>query len=277
MLGVGLIGGSFALAARKLGAKVTAFDRPEVLEQAKHAGAIDEPASDVASAVRGADLVFVALPVGAALEALPVVAQHAAQGALVTDACSTKVRVCETAVKVFVGGARARFLGGHPMAGGEAGGIAHARPDLFSGAKWALVAREQDDDARVRQFAALVRALGAEPVFMDAETHDWAAAIVSHLPQLAAIGLASVVKDETDETGLPLALAGLGVRDALRLAGSPYNMWRDICHSNPENIRLALDRLITALDHLRNNLTTRELEREFASANEVYKILRGMK
>jgi prephenate dehydrogenase len=117
-------------------------------------------------------------------------------------------------------------------------------------------------------------AIGAQPVWCDAETHDWAVAIVSHLPQLVAVALARVVQDETDETGLPVALAGGGLQDTLRLAGSPYGVWRDILLTNKDNISRALDRLEQALDHLRTRLASKELEQEFQAANELYKILR---
>ena len=275
VLGTGLMGGSLALAVRAQGAHVSGWDLPEVLARAKQAGAIDQGTGDLAAAVSGADLVYIALPVGAALEVLKTVAIHTKPQALVTDACSTKRVICDAAAKHFDQGAR--FVGGHPMAGREAGGMANASADLFRGAKYVLTVPQGDADVRVQNFAALLRSLGAEPVWMDAETHDWAAGIVSHLPQLTAVALASVVSDETDEIGLPLSLAGPGLRDMLRLAGSPYDVWRDICHTNDENIRRAIDRLITALDHLRHHLKSRELEREFAAANEAYKILRGMK
>ena len=147
--------------------------------------------------------------------------------------------------------------------------------DLFRGAHYALIATPEDADPRVTEFMALVRKLGAEPLLCDAETHDRAAGIVSHLPQLVAVALAGVVHDETDETGLPASLAGSGLRDTLRLAGSPYAVWRDICLTNADNISRALDRMSQAIDYLRTNLTNRELEDEFASANELYKILRS--
>ena len=123
---------------------------------------------------------------------------------------------------------------------------------------------------------ALVRALGARPVWIDADTHDWAVGIVSHLPQLAAVALAGVVSDETDETGLPLSLAGSGLRDALRLAGSPYGVWRDVCLTNRDNLVRSLDRYIQALEHLRSTLASRDLEPQFAAANQVYKSLREL-
>ncbi len=115
-----------------------------------------------------------------------------------------------------------------------------------------------------------------QPSWCDADTHDWAVGIVSHLPQLVAVALARVVQDETDETGLPLSLAGHGLQDTLRLAGSPYSVWRDILLTNKDNVSRALDRLAQAVDHLRNRLASKELEQEFQSANELYKLLRKL-
>jgi len=277
ILGTGLIGGSFALAARGHlpGAKFTGWDRAEVLSQAVARGAVDEAQEDLGAALRDAELVYLALPVVRTLDLLPEIARLAAPNALVTDACSTKAAVCRAAEQHFRGGAR--FLGGHPMAGREQGGIANADGQLFRGAKYALASAANDADARVQQFAALVTAMGAEPVWLDAETHDWAVAIISQLPQLAALALARVLNDETDETGLPVVLAGPGARDALRLAGSPYDIWRDITLTNRENLSRALDRLAQAVDHLRRNLASRELKDEFETANHVYQILREVK
>jgi prephenate dehydrogenase len=277
ILGAGLIGGSFGLALRRAfpAAVVIGYDRTEVLQRAKARGAITETASDIASAVRGANLVYIALPIGATIDALPRIAAAAEAHALVTDSGGTKALICEHALKHFHGGAR--FLGGHPMAGKELSGIEHADPDLFRGSRYALIASEDDPDPRVQQFAGLLRRVGAEPVWCDADTHDWAVGIVSHLPQLASIALAHVVADETDETGLPLTLAGPGLADMLRLAGSPYNIWRDTCLTNRENIAHALDRLSQAIEYLRTRLTSKDLEHEFKTANQLYRALRQSK
>lgn len=274
ILGTGLIGGSFALALRREfpAARVTGFDRADVMAHALACGAISEAASDIASAVRGADLVYIALPIGATIDALPKIAEAADANALVTDTGSTKTLICRQAQKYFRGGAR--FLGGHPMAGRENSGIEHADADLFRGTRYALIASEGDLDHRVQQFATLLRRIGAEPVWCDAETHDWAVSIVSHLPQLASVALAHVVADETDETGLPLTLAGPGLVDMLRLAGSPYDIWRDTCITNRENIAHALDRLAQAIEYLRTRLASKDLEQEFKTANEIYDALR---
>jgi prephenate dehydrogenase len=273
ILGTGLIGGSFALALRKHfpSISIVGFDRAEILQAALARGAVLEAAHDLAAAARGADLLYVALPIAATVEALPAIAAAAKDGALVTDTGSTKAVICRAAKNTFTGAAR--FLGGHPMAGKETSGIARADANLFSGARYALVGLEGDPDPRVQGFASLLRVLGAEPVWCDADTHDWAVGIVSHLPQLAAVALARVVQDETDETGLPLSLSGQGLQDMLRLAGSPYGLWRDVAHSNTENIARALDRLEQAVEYLRTRLTSKELEQEFLAANELYKRL----
>jgi prephenate dehydrogenase len=273
ILGTGLIGGSFALAVRRHFPDVTVvgFDRAAVLERAVARGVVHESAADISAAVHGADLIYIALPIGAAIEALPAIAAAARLGALVTDACSTKTVICRIAHEKFQ--SEARFLGGHPIAGQESSGIEHADGELFCGAPYALIGRDGESDARVVAFTAMVRTIGAQPEWCDAETHDWAVGIVSHLPQLLSVALAQVIRDETDETGLPLSLSGRGLRDVLRLAGSPYGVWRDICLTNTDNISRGLDRLAQAIDHLRTRLTSKELETEFTAANELYRIL----
>lgn len=273
VIGTGLIGGSFALAARKHipDIVVVGHDRPEVLQQAATRGAISDSAADLQSALRGADLIYLALPIVPTLEILPEVAKCAEKGALVTDACSTKTVICRTARENFHAGAQ--FLGGHPMAGKEQSGIEQADAELFRGAPYALIGTLESTDARAKAFAELVAAIGAQPIWCDAETHDWAVGIVSHLPQLVSVALARVVQDETDETGLPLSLAGPGLHDLLRLAGSPYAVWRDILLTNTENVSRALDRLAQAVDYLRTRLASKELEQEFHAANELYRFL----
>jgi prephenate dehydrogenase len=273
--GTGLIGASFALAVRQVlpGARLAGWDKPEVLARALARGVVDEAHAQLGDALAGADLIYIALPVGLTIERLPEIARHAAPGALVTDAASTKRAVCKAAGSCFTGGAR--FLGGHPMAGKEDSGLDAAEAALFRGAKYALIGA-RDDDPRVSCFVDLLEAIGARLIWMDAATHDRAAAVVSHLPQLVAVALAGVIHEQTDQSGLPLTLAGRGLRDALRLAGSPYGLWRDIVLTNTDNLESALDRLAQAIEHLRANLRQRELEGEFAAANEIYKILRDL-
>ena len=135
ILGTGLMGGSFALALRRHfpQTQIIGWDRADVLREAMARKVINEGFAALADAVRGADLIYVALPVGAALEQLPEIAQHAAADALVTDACSTKAVICHAAEKFFRGGAR--FLGGHPMSGKAGKGVENADAGIFASAK----------------------------------------------------------------------------------------------------------------------------------------------
>src|SRR5271154_4660908 len=196
ILGTGLIGGSFGLALHRSDPTITiaGWDKQAILGRALELGAITNASSSLEDAVSEADLVYVALPISVTLESLPAIAAAAKSGALITDACSTKSVICNLAAKTFNNGAK--FLGGHPVAVKEISGINRATPDLFCGAHYALVSAPEDGDARVQEFIALIRKLGAEPLLCDAETHDWAAGIVSHLPQLVALALARVVNDE---------------------------------------------------------------------------------
>jgi len=268
ILGCGLIGGSFALGLKKKGfrGEIVGCDHAEVLDKARQRGAIDRGTVEVPEAVAEADLIYLATPVVTILDLLPQVATAAKPRALVTDAGSTKVRICRLAHEVMPEGVT--FLGGHPMAGRELGGIENADADLFVGAKYIVVGEPNDE------FVEWVRKLGAEPVFMDAETHDWAVALVSHLPQLVSTALASAAWDETDEDGLPLSLAGAGFRDLTRLAASPYEIWRDICLTNSDNIARALERLEQRLERVRTLLRSKDLAEEFEKAHQTYAMLR---
>src|ERR1700722_14724122 len=180
ILGTGLIGGSFALALRKYSPDsiVIGWDKGQVLRHALERGAISEGAGELSHAMAGADLIYVALPVGHTIELLPEIARLALPDALVTDASSTKRSVCSVAADAFLG-KRTQFLGGHPMAGKEISGIAAADAELFRGSKYALIRKfaGEPHDRRVTNFLALVAKLGAEPVWLDAEAHDRAAAI----------------------------------------------------------------------------------------------------
>jgi prephenate dehydrogenase len=273
IIGTGLIGASFGLAVKAAfpNSSITACDRTSVLEQIAKRDWGWKTTTDISAAVHGSELIYIALPVGAVMEVLPQIAAKSDWRTLVTDAGSTKAAICRVAEVEFQG--RARFLGGHPIAGKELSGIEHASSELFRGARYMLIGDERMSDERIQRFSELLRTIGATPVWCDAETHDWAMGVVSQMPQLVAVALARVIADETDETGLPLSLAGRGLRDVLRIAGSPYEVWRDICLTNTENISRTLDRVAQAIDFLRTHLASRELEGEFRAANEVYKSL----
>jgi prephenate dehydrogenase len=285
ILGTGLIGGSFALALRKYTTQlhISGWDRPGVAIDAHASGVIDAAFSgDLAPALSEADLIYIALPIGATLDLLADVARYAPPRALVTDACSTKLRIVQAAAGLFPGSSGPFFLGGHPMAGRELAGIAHAEADLFRDHVYALIGEALEDsanvarDPRVSAFLKILERIGARPIWLGAQRHDYAVGLASHLPQLAAVALAAFLYDRLDENGLPITMAGPGLRDSLRLAGSPYSTWRDIVLTNREVLSAALDLFARRLDDLREHLASRELEADFDAANELYKLLRSL-
>jgi len=304
ILGTGLIGGSFALALRKYteGIHITAWDRPGIVTLAKELDAADEIFSgELKPAIQSADLIYVALPISTTLDILPEIARHSPQHALVTDACSTKVRIVQAAEELFSANGENLFLGGHPMAGKESSGIANADANLFRDTTYALIGESSSnvdneavpqslpvasparhtpvgiskEDPRVAAFLKIIGKIGARPLWLGAQQHDYAVGLASHLPQLAAVALASFLYDHLDENGLPIAVAGPGLRDTLRLAGSPYSTWRDIVLTNREVLSAGLDLFARRLDELRDKLASRELEADFDAANELYKLLRS--
>ena len=286
ILGTGLIGGSFALALRKnlRDIHISAWDRPEVVREPQVRRAFDETFSgNLRRALEKADLIYIALPIAVTLDILSEIASNAPASALVTDACSTKQRIMEEAAQHFQGTTdSAIFLGGHPMAGKELSGIAAADEELFREHTYALIAEGDAiatptaSEPRIAAFVKILEKIGAQPLWIGAQQHDYAVGLASHLPQLTAVALAAFLYDRLDENGLPITLAGPGLRDTLRLAGSPYSTWRDIVLTNRELLSASLDLFARRLDDLRERLASRDLEADFESANELYKLLRSL-
>jgi prephenate dehydrogenase len=265
IIGLGLLGGSWALALKKNGfaGAVHGCDRREILQRAASMKAIDDGSEDVRDAVRDAHLVVLAAPVAAILDVLPTLLAAISTQALITDVGSTKRLICERAERLFRG--TALFVGGHPMAGKQRSGLEHADGSLFLNARYALIPLRPDDvaDPRMKAFTTLLTEMGALPFVTDATTHDRAVAFLSHLPQLVSTGLASLIAEQSAANFLPLEFAGPGFRDVTRLAESPYTVWRDICLTNGENIRSALGALIQKLQRMETGLNDAELERDF--------------
>ncbi|GIV61836.1 MAG: prephenate dehydrogenase [Rhodothermaceae bacterium] len=274
LLGVGLIGGSLGLAwgRQRPGLYRVGYDRPEVVEKALARGAIDEGAERAEDAVREADLVVLATPLATSLHLLEHVAPVLPEGCLVTDVGSVKVPIVRHAADVL--GSPTRFVGGHPMAGAERGGIDHADPFLFENATYVLCPPpgETAFETRYAPLVDLVRATGARVLLLDAERHDRIAATVSHLPQLLAVALVAQAADQQATDPEVLALAAGGFRDMTRIASSPFDIWRDILPANQGPILDALARFATLLQRLRNRLIEEDLDdlaRLFARAREV--------
>jgi prephenate dehydrogenase len=263
--GLGLIGGSIALAVRDRwpSIRITGVDQPAVLAHARGSGAIDRAAQSIAD-IGAPDLVVLAAPVAQNIELLRALAadsRHGGASMLVTDVGGTKrdiVAAAHALTPSFV------FVGGHPIGGAERGGFGFAHPELFTGRPWILTPDAGAEAAAVERLERFVHGLGARPARLEAADHDRLMAYVSHLPQLAASALMSSVGRGAADG---LRLAGRGLVDTTRLASSPASVWRDIAASNRDFIGEALDGLIATLTDLRRDLREGDaLEQTFHDA-----------
>ena len=255
VIGVGLIGGSVALAARqRTGATVTGADASaDALRRALERGAIDRAAGSLNDAVSDAEAVFVAVPVGALPDLVGAALAAAPQDCVVTDVGSTKRAV-------LAAQADPRFVGGHPLAGAENAGVQHARADLFEGATWYLTPGAGTSGILYERLHRLLRALGAHPAAIDAHTHDRILAVVSHLPHVLANVLVSQAAGTLSVGGERLPATGPSFRDATRVAGAPSAIWTDIYLSNRDALTVELDAAITRLTTVRSAIADADAE-----------------
>ena len=252
--GVGLIGGSFALALRQAGftGTIAGVSSPRTIAEALEHRIIDREMT-LAEAAREADLLLLAQPIGRIITLIEELAPHLGPNTLVTDAGSTKRLICEAAAKHLPAD---QFLGGHPMAGKETRGASSADPGLFRGRTWVLT-RETG-----HPFESWLRKIGANLLFLDPAEHDRTVAFTSHLPQLLATALAGTVQSglTRDEQ---LKAGGPGLIDMTRLALSPYDMWNDILTTNAADVDAAVASLIERLESMRPRLTDGGLREDF--------------
>ncbi|MEX2139295.1 MAG: prephenate dehydrogenase [Pirellulales bacterium] len=242
IVGVGLIGGSIGLALRerKLARQVVGVGRrPESLQKAKAAGAVQRATQDLAEGVRDAELVVVCTPVRSIARHVREAAAACPEGALLTDAGSTKSSIVRQ-----LNGALPRsvaFVGSHPLAGSEKIGCEHARANLFDGRVVVVTPTRKTREEDLQRTADFWSALGASVMVMSPAAHDRALAATSHLPHLVAAALAR----STSEQDLPLTAGGW--RDCTRIAAGDVELWTQILLDNPDNLLKALGRLERSL------------------------------
>jgi prephenate dehydrogenase len=243
VLGVGLIGGSIGLAARRrLDAEVVGCGRsPERLRRAVELGAIDRAAGSLAEACEGADLIFCCAPVAVLSEQAHEALAAAGPEAVVTDVGSTKGDL------VAAVGGDERFIGGHPLAGAETAGVENAREDLFEGARWYLTPTERSSGLLYDRLQRALSALGARPQAIDPGSHDRLMATVSHMPHVLANVLASEGAESLTQESERLPDVGPSFRDATRVAGSNPAIWPDIFASNREAVADSVDSVAARL------------------------------
>ena len=272
VFGVGLIGGSFALALKRKRAvgRVIGVGRSRAnLLTARRLGIIDEIATDAAAAVRAADLVLLAVPLAQTGPVLATIAPHLGERTIVTDAGSTKRDVIALARR-HLGAKFARFVPAHPIAGTEKSGARAAFAELFVDHELILTPEPETDAAAMATVAALWKAVGMEVKQVNAAAHDRMFALVSHLPHVVAFALVGQVAGYRDARAL-LAHTGGGFRDTTRIAGSSPEMWRDVCLSNRDALLQALDDYLGEFERLRGLIEARDgdgLLASFAAARE---------
>ncbi|HFE31916.1 MAG TPA: prephenate dehydrogenase/arogenate dehydrogenase family protein [Gammaproteobacteria bacterium] len=257
IIGVGLIGGSLARALRVAGAvgEIVGAGRDEAhLQRARELGVIDRYSLDPAAAVRGADMVLLAVPVGAMEVVMREIAPHLSADAVLTDAGSTKGSVIEAARRAF-GELPASFVPGHPIAGTENSGVEAAFAELYAGRRVILTPTEASSPEAVKRVRAMWQTAGAEVTEMDPEHHDRVLAATSHLPHLLAFSLVDTLAKLDDKQEI-FAYAAGGFRDFTRIASSDPQMWRDICVHNEPALLAMLDRFEADLKRLREAIAS---------------------
>jgi len=262
IIGTGLIGGSIGLALRKKKIVRIGFDRPNILKYAKKIGAIDQKAKNVREAMDGSDLVLLAMPVGEILDLLPRLTSLVPPATLMTDVGSTKAEICRLAGKKLK-----NFIGGHPLVGKEKSGIENADSKLFVGKSWFLC--PNGGSAAVARMKSFVRLLGARPAIVGPEKHDRILAATSHLPQLVSSLLAATVEELLEKDGNRIkGYAGVGLKDAVRLAASPFSVWKDVFSANSSEVGRALAQFAEGVNRISGSgLNLEMLEHQFEKAN----------
>jgi prephenate dehydrogenase len=268
VVGLGLIGGSVARAARVRGLAddiVAVSRRPDVLARARAEGVVDRGTGELAGGVRGADLVVLCTPVGTLPGLVRAIWPALPAGALLTDVGSVKRGVVEAA-EACPPRSGVAFVGGHPMAGSERSGYAAAAADLFEGRLTLLTRTARTPEAAVDRLTAFWEALGSQVRVLSVEAHDRGVAIISHLPHLAAYALVAQADGEA------LGLAARGFVDTTRIAASAEALWTDIFRENRQALLEAVDRYRTILGDWETLLRRGDwtaLEAELQRAREV--------
>ncbi|MEM4990495.1 prephenate dehydrogenase/arogenate dehydrogenase family protein [Collimonas sp. H4R21] len=272
IFGVGLIGGSFALALKKAGAAeqvVGAGRQLATLQRARELGIIDVIATSAADAVAGADLILIAAPVAQTGAILASIEPHLQPGTVVTDAGSTKSDVV-LAARTALGAKIAQFVPGHPIAGREQNGPEAALAELYAGKKVVLAPLPENAEQDVAKVAAAWQQCGALIHRLSPQQHDAIFAAVSHLPHMLAYALVDDIANKPHAASL-FQYAASGFRDFTRIAGSSPEMWRDISLANQEALLGELDAYLLQLTRLRGLLAAGDgqaLEAVYSNAQQ---------
>ena len=261
IVGVGLIGGSLGMAAKRRGIarRVIGIGRVEQkLMRAKILGAIDEYSLDVENGAAEADLIIICTPVQLVAPTFERMVNSMKPGAIITDAGSTKREIVAACDAITPDGCF--FVGGHPMAGSEQTGVNAARADLFMGATYVLTPSANTNLGALGRLTEFAGGLGAHVEILSPDEHDEAVAIISHLPHAIAAALMRLAEESHRRTGKTFSLAAGSFRDLTRISNSSPTLWRDICMTNANTLSEAISGIQDVLDELKCALQSNDAE-----------------
>ncbi len=266
IIGVGLMGGSLGLAIKKhsLAQEVVGVSQQQsTLLAAVKCGAIDQAQTDMAQALRNAELVVLATPVETIAKLFPIINPHIRRGCIVTDLGSTKELIVEAAEKHLSNSPF--FVGSHPLIGSEKRGVDNARAELFENAQCIMTPTDKSNQVAKEKIKFLWTKIGAKITFLTPKEHDEILGFTSHLPHLLAYGMMETIPDKY------LTYASQGLKDTTRIAASSPQMWNEICLANSKNIIKALDESIKNFSSLRKAMINRDQQtiiQHFTKAKE---------
>ncbi len=246
-IGLGLIGGSIARAVRAAypKARLLAYDiREDSLQLALQEQVLDEICPAINASFTDCDYIFLCAPVSCNDENLLTLKQHLAPHTILTDVGSVKTGIHR---QVEALGLQGQFIGGHPMTGSERFGYQNSRASLLENAYYILTPSDTVPGQKLHSYRTLVESIGAIPLILNFEEHDYVTAAISHLPHVVAASLVNLVRDADSEAGIMKMTAAGGFKDITRIASSSPAMWQQICLTNRDNISALLKKYIEAL------------------------------
>lgn len=257
--GLGLIGGSIAKALKtgsRTPVKIVAYDiSRKDLALATQEGIVDVPAPSLDATFRSCDLLFLCAPVSANNENLLKLKKHLSADCIITDVGSVKTEIHK---HIEAAGLSSQFIGGHPMAGSERTGYTNSKARLLENAYYILTPSREVSEEKTAFYQKLVESMGAIPLILKPEQHDYVTAAVSHLPHIIAASLVNLVQASDSEDGIMRMIAAGGFKDITRIASSSPEMWQQICLTNTDNISLLLKNYISSLSQIQTILDTRD-------------------
>lgn len=269
VIGLGLIGGSLALSLKEISKDfiVTGYDVvSDAINIARYRNIIDRTAVDYPDAVKDADLVIIATPIGKTIDVVNSIKDYLKKGVIITDVGSAKENIVKEVNKILPHDVI--FIGGHPMAGSENEGILSARPDLFKNAFYILTPTDTTKTEALVALHSLFSRIGSKVITITPREHDEIVSLISHLPHIMSTNLVKLIDDEQNELKNLFKLCAGGFRDMTRIAAANPKMWVDITMENKEEIKKAIDKYIGYLLKFRENLDINNTDYVRAHYNE---------